>query len=206
MCADYKDVNANTKPRGCSIPNIRGSLNTLRGKKYYAKLDLTMGYHQCEVAEDCRWILAINTVTGKWEFLRVPFGPQQAPGYFQDIMGNFVFPDFDDVNMVYFDDIVVFGETYEEFVDNLTKTLDRLIEVGMVCRPGKCKFGTTSVEYCGFIVDEHKYQVKSDRIDAIKKFQTPNTVKQLRRFLGMTNQLRDFCRNYALIEKRLTRP
>ena len=22
MCADYKDVNANTKPRGCSIPNI----------------------------------------------------------------------------------------------------------------------------------------------------------------------------------------
>ena len=164
-----------------------------------------MGYHQCEVAEDCRWILAINTVTGKWEFLRVPFGPQQAPGYFQDIMGNFVFPDFDDVNMVYFDDIVVFGETYEEFVDNLTKTLDRLIEVGMVCRPGKCKFGTTSVEYCGFIVDEHKYQVKSDRIDAIKKFQKPNTVKQLRRFLGMTNQLRDFCRNYALIEKRLTR-
>ena len=164
-----------------------------------------MGYHQCEVAEDCRWILAINTVTGKWEFLRVPFGPQQAPGYFQDVMGNDVFRDFDDVNMVYFDDIVVFGETFEIFVENLTKTLDRLIEVGMVCRPAKCKFGTKSVEYCGFIVDEHKYEVKPDRIDAIKNFHKPNTVKQLRRFLGMGNQLRDFCRNYALIEKRLTR-
>ena len=120
-------------------------------------------------------------------------------------MGNYVFTDFDDVNMVYFDDIVVFGETFEEFVENLIKTLDRLIEVGMVCRPGKCKFGTTSVEYCGFIVDEHKYEVTPDRIDAIRKFHKPNTVKQLRRFLGMTNQLRDFCRNYALIEKRLTR-
>jgi hypothetical protein len=116
-------------------------------------------------------------------------------------MGNFVFPDFDDVNMVYFDDIVVFGETYEQFVENLIKTLDRLIEVGMVCRPSKCKFGSTSVEYCGFIVNEHKYEVKPERIEAIKKFQKPTTVKQLRRFLGMTNQLRDFCRNYALIEK-----
>ncbi len=76
--------------------------------------------------------------------------PQQTPEYFQDIMGNFVFLDFDDVNMVYFDDIVVFGETYEQFVENLIKTLDRLIEVGMVCRPSKCKFGSTSVEYCGF--------------------------------------------------------
>ena len=67
MCADYKDVNANTKPRGCSIPNIRDSLHILRGKKYYAKLDLTMGYHQCEVAEDCRWILAISRI--KWEIM-----------------------------------------------------------------------------------------------------------------------------------------
>jgi len=120
-------------------------------------------------------------------------------------MGNFVFPDFEDKNMVYFDDIVVFGETFDEFVNNLIATLDRLIEVGMVCRPAKCKFGTRSVEYCGFIVDEEKYQVKPERVEAIKKFHKPNTVKQLRRFLGMTNQLRDFCRNYALIEKRLTR-
>ncbi len=60
MCADYKDVNANTKPRGCSILNTRDSLQILRGKKYNAKLDLTMGYHQCVVAEDCSWILAIN--------------------------------------------------------------------------------------------------------------------------------------------------
>ncbi len=119
--------------------------------------------------------------------------PSTSPWLFPGYNGNFVFPDFDDVNMVYFDDIVVFGETYEEFVDNLTKTLDRLIEVGMVCKPGKCKFGTTSLEYSGFIVDEHKYQIKPDRIDAIKKFQKPTTVQQLRRFLGMTNQLRDFC-------------
>jgi hypothetical protein len=31
MCADYKDDNANTKPRGCSIPNIRDSLHILIG-------------------------------------------------------------------------------------------------------------------------------------------------------------------------------
>jgi len=75
----------------------------------------------------------------------------------------------------------------------------------MVCRPAKCSFGTTSVEYCGFLIDEHKYEVKPDRIDAIRKFYKPTTVKQLRRYLGMCNQLRDFVKNYALIKRRLTR-
>jgi hypothetical protein len=205
LCADLKNVNENTEPRGCSIPNIRDSLNVLRGKRYYAKLDMTMGYHQCEVDKDSRWILAINTISGKFEYLRVPFGPQQAPGYFQDIMGNFVFVDFEDKNIVYFDDIVVFGVDFEDYLNNLEATLVRLIECGLVLRPGKCTFATKSVEYCGFTVDRDKYAVKSDRIDAIKNFYKPTTIKQLRRFLGMTNQLRDFCKNYALIEKRLTR-
>ena len=53
----------------------------------------------------------------------------------------------------------------------------------MVCRPAKCKFGTRSVEYCGFVVDEEKYQVKPERVEAINQFHKPNTVKQLRRFL-----------------------
>jgi hypothetical protein len=87
-------------PRGCSIPNIRSSLNTLKGKEYYAKLDLTMGYHQCGVADDCTWMLAINTITGKLEFFRVPFVPQQAPGYFQNLIKKNVFVDFDDINIV----------------------------------------------------------------------------------------------------------
>jgi hypothetical protein len=205
MCADYKDTNLNTMHRGCSIPNIRGSLHILKGKKYYAKLDLTMGYHQCLVEESCRWMLAINTICGKFEFIRVPFGPQQAPGYFQDVMGNYVFPDFDDKNLVYFDDIVVFGDTFEEYLHNLEVTLDRLIEVGMVLRPNKCSFGSESVEYCGFLINQHEYRVKPDRVEAINNFYKPKTVKQLRRYLGMCNQLRDFVKNYALIERRLTR-
>ncbi len=142
MCADYKDTNLNTMHRGCSIPNI----HILKGKKYYAKLDLTMGYHQCLVEESCRWMLAINTICGKFEFIRVPFGPQQAPGYFQDVIGNYVFPDFDDKNLVYFDDKVVFGDTFKEYLHNLEVTLDRLIEVGMVLRPSKSSFVSESVE------------------------------------------------------------
>jgi hypothetical protein len=34
-------------------------------------------------------------------------------------MGKFVFPDFDDKNIVYFDDIVVFGVTFVEYMNNL---------------------------------------------------------------------------------------
>ncbi len=96
-------------------------------------------------------------------------------------MGNYVFPDFDDKNLVYFDDIVVFGDTFEEYLHNLEVTLNRLIEVGMVLRPNKCSFASESVEYCGFLINQHEYRVKPDRVEAINNFYKPKTVKQLRR-------------------------
>ncbi len=70
----------------------------------------------------------------------------------------------------------------------------------MVLRPNKCGFGSESVEYCGFLINKHEYRVKRDRVETINNFYKPKTVKQLRRYLGMCNQLRDFVKNYALIE------
>ncbi len=75
----------------------------------------------------------------------------------------------------------------------------------MVLRPNKCSFGSESVEYCGFLINQHEYRVKPDRVEAINNVYKPKTVKQLRRYFGMCNQLRDFVKNYALIERRLTR-
>ena len=205
MCADYKNLNENTVPKGCSIPIIRDAITKLRGNKFYAKLDLTMGFHQCEVEEKCRHLLAVNTVNGKYEFVRVPFGPTNAPGYFQDIMVNHVLlNEHNDICIVYFDDIVVFGATWDMFIDNPRQVYTSLQNVGMVLKPKKCFIGYDTIEFCGFDINKKSFKPVAQKLDNIRNFVKPTTVKQLRRFLGLGNQLRDFCRNYHLIERRLT--
>ena len=105
-----------------------------------------------------------------------------------------------EVCIVYFDDIVVFGVTWNEFIQNLTRVYDRLRDVGMV----KCFIGYNTVEFCGFDINEKSFKPVKKKVDNIRNFEKPTTVKQLRRFLGLSNQLRDFCKNYHLIERRLT--
>ncbi len=43
----------------------------------------------------------------------------------------------------------------------------------MVLRPNKCGFGSESVEYCGFLINQHEYRVKPDRVEAINNFYKP---------------------------------
>jgi phosphate starvation-inducible PhoH-like protein len=48
----------------------------------------------------------------------------------------------------------------------------------MVLRPDKCSFGSESVEYYGFLINQHEYRVKPDRVEAINNFYKPKTVNQ----------------------------
>jgi hypothetical protein len=57
------------------------------------------------------------------------------------------------------DALIVFAEIEEEFADNVEKILDRLREYNITCNPEKCRFGHTSVEYLGHVIDALK-QIK----------------------------------------------
>ena len=49
MCVDYRDMNAQTEKDAFPLPPIDKVWPILSGVKYFASLDLLMGYHQVEV-------------------------------------------------------------------------------------------------------------------------------------------------------------
>ena len=82
FCIDYRQLNDICESLGWPIPNIQQMLQRIGDKKakFFAKIDLTSGYHQAPLDEGSRWLSAFQTSRGTFEWLRVPMGMKCAGG------------------------------------------------------------------------------------------------------------------------------
>ena len=77
----------------------------------------------------------------------------QHPCYFPEADESFVeWACYRDCCMVYLDDILVIGNTFEEHLENLNKVFGRLQEAGLHLKPKKCHLIQPAVEYLGYVV------------------------------------------------------
>lgn len=87
---------------------------------------------------------------------------------------------------------------------HLELVIEALTKANMKISSEKCKFFQTEIEYLGYVICNGKITVDSKKIETIKNYVVPKTVKQLRSFLGLAGCFRKFIRNYAHISKPLT--
>ena len=90
------------------------------------------------------------------------------------------------------DDVLVFGATQEQHNINLMAVLKQLEAAGITLNPAKCKFSKTSVKFLGHLVDKNRISADPNKTEAILHMDAPQSVTDLRRFLGMVNQLGKF--------------
>lgn len=65
------------------MPRIEEMLNRVAPAKFITTLDLCKGYYQVPLSEPDVKKTAFITPSGKYEFLRVPFGLRNASALFQ---------------------------------------------------------------------------------------------------------------------------
>jgi hypothetical protein len=110
MCIDFVELNKLTEDFTFPLPNIKEILNRLANKKVYAKLDLSQGFHQLRIHEDSKKYLVFITQDGLYKWERLPFGPKQGPGLFQQVMFIILDELRGVVCEIYLDDIIIYME------------------------------------------------------------------------------------------------
>lgn len=120
------------------LPFIDQVLDTLAGKKYFSFLDGFSGYNQIQVApgDQDKTTFTFPWVTYAYRVL--PFGLCNALAKFQRaVLG--IFSDLiHDCVEVYMDDFTVYGNTFEEDLENLERFLRICKEANLSLSHEKC--------------------------------------------------------------------
>ena len=93
------------------------------------------------------------------------------------------------------DDILVSGKPQEH--DSYLQMV--LTRSGLTLNKAKCEFSKTTVKFLGHIIDETGVRPDPEKIIAIQKIKTPTSGSDVRRFLGLVNQMSKFIPNLAEI-------
>ena len=103
------------------------------------------------------------------------------------------------------DDIIVYGESFEECLINLEIVMHMCIEKNLVLNWEKCHFIVNQGIVLGHIILEKGIEVDKAKIDLISKLPSPTNVKTVRQFLGHAGFYRRFIMNFSKIAKPLYR-
>ena len=203
FCVDYRKLNSQTQKDAYPLPRIDETLELLAGSKYFSTLDLASGYWQVEVEEADREKTAFSTRDGHYEFNVMPFGLTNAPATFQRLMQCVLSGLTYEQCLIYLDDIVVFGGSFQQHLERLKTVFLHLKKAGMKLKPSKCHFMRSGVRYLGHVVSRGGIQADPEKIQAMVSHPVPNDIKELRQFLGLTNYYRRFIKDYSKIAEPL---
>ena len=95
------------------------------------------------------------------------------------------------------DDVLIFGSTQTEHDSRLMAVMERIKAANVTLNPKKCEFSKPQVKFLGHLIDANGIQADPEKTAAISSMKPPRNITELRRFLGMANQLGKFSPHLA---------
>ena len=102
--------------------------------------------------EDSQNMTAFLTPMGLYKWKRLPMCLASAPGASQNLMELIMAGLSYEVALVYLDDIIIFGRSFEEHLNRLDFVLGRLKNAGLKIKGSKCRFFQEKIHFLRHIV------------------------------------------------------
>ena len=205
FCVDYRKLNALTRKDAYPLPRIDDTLDTLSGAQWFSTLDLLSGYWQVEMDPADKPKTAFCTPEGLFEFNVMPFGLCNAPATFQRLMDSVLAGLLWTSCLVYLDDIIVMGTSFEDHLNNLAQVFDRLRSANLKLKPSKCSFACKEVAFLGHTVSDKGVATDPALTEKVDNWPEPQSVRDVQQFLGLASYYRRFVKDFARIAKPLHR-
>ncbi|UYV84144.1 K02A2.6-like, partial [Cordylochernes scorpioides] len=173
FCVDYRRLNDLTKKDFYPLPRIDATLDTLSRSQWFSTLDLKSGYWQVSIHPEDRKKTAFTTGNRPWQFKVMPFGLCNAPATFERLMETVLQGIPLETCLVYLDDIIVMGKSFEEHLINLERVLQKIRGARLKLNPRKCKPFKEKVCYLGHVISRQGIQTDPDRTETVRQWPVP---------------------------------
>jgi hypothetical protein len=140
MCIDFRKVNKVTKKDHYPLPFIDQMLERLYKKTHFCFLDGYSGFSQIAVKKQDQEKTTFTCPYGTYAYRRMPFGLCNAPATFQRCMSAIFHSFCEEIVEVFMDDFSIYGTSFDNYLNNLDKVLQRCQETNLVLNWEKCHF------------------------------------------------------------------
>ncbi|MCI24121.1 retrotransposon protein, partial [Trifolium medium] len=179
------------------LPRIDDLMDQLGGARVFSKIDLRSGYHQIKVKAEDVPKTAFRTRYGHYEYIVMSFGVTNAPAIFMEYMSRIFHPFLDKFVVVFIDDILIYSKSEEEHKDHLRIILQVLEEKKLYAKLSKCEFWMKKISFLGHVISSEGLVVDPVKVEAVLQWSIPESVAEIRSFLGLAGYYRRFIEGFS---------
>eukprot|EP00752_Nemacystus_decipiens_P016839 g15071.t1 len=195
VTVNYKKLNAVSELGQQPLPRVDATFDKLRSAKIFSLFDLTSSFHQIVNDKDTIPLTAFCTPTRLLEWLVMPQGASQSPGWYMRVI-NEVIQNLERV-LAYLDDVIVHDTDPASHIANLRLFFERLVLHNLKLSPGKTGIGATEADFLGHTICPDGVRPMADKVVALTNMPMPTDIKQLRSLLGGLSYYRKYLPNMS---------
>jgi len=178
-------------------------LERLASRSHYIFLDGYSRSIQVSIAPEDQEKTTVTCQFHTYAFRRMLFGLCNTPTTFQRCMMS-IFSDFiTKIIEVFMDDIIVYGDSFDECLHDLPLVLRECIETNLVLNFERCYFTIEHSVLLGHVVSAKGLEVDKAKVEIIQSLPYPQTVREVRSFSKHVGSYRRFIKDFSKIASPL---
>ena len=193
---DLRLVNKFTTKHQFPMPNVEQELMKLKDSRCFANFDLSAAYWQLPLDEQSQESQTFITPDGLYSPTRVLHGTTNAVSYLQSSIQSIIPTELAQHSLSWLDDILLHTTNIDQLLECISAFFSLCSQFNLRLHPKKCLSYTSSVRWCGRIIDAEGIKFDPRNLQGLLRMKPPTNGAQLQQFLCAIQWMRSAIPNF----------